>query len=1057
MNNPVPSHDLEARLAAVRSMIRRTQRARAVFLIVTVALGGLLVAMAADFVLAPLPGAARWMIFVAWIAAVLFVSRRALAPLMRKMPLVRIARWLEERHPEMQERLSTVLETGSAASGASRELLDEIAKAAARDIGEIDPRGEVRAARRRRQWKAPALAAAGLLLIAFAAWPRQSARLLLRALAPFSDVGNAGATDFVIEPGNTELLEGDALRISFTVSGRAKHPQLWLDTASTGGTTQPVDEENGRFVFTIDPARETVRYQVRAGRSHSDTFTATVLPMPRLANLRADLEYPSYAELAKASIDPSKGIDALPGTKVTLGATANTPVESAWIELNGKRVAEGGYRSSSAGSRYVFNWLMETGSAGEAVVVLAHRLRPRIEALRFDVTVATDHAPEVVITSPEQRELRVRPDETIPLGHEIVEDFGLAEIAIDVEADKPSSIPQSQPERIGGTKPPRYRGTATVAVGSLIDSHPNAREFNIRITASDRRPANLDGPGRGHSEWIKLRVDSNAESLARQELKRDREAARSAIEEAIRDARDAKHEGNRAEHGMRQETPPKEALEQARKAAEKLARAEETASGLAGNLTESLHAAKSDDARSAAKELAEAREKIEDAPLQENPDERGDRMREADKQIERAISQLEKIRDAIERDRQLGEDVVALQELANRQNELAREAESQTGQTANNEDQSPQAPDKEWSEQQRQVANELRREVAERADAKAEALRNQAEKARNLAEAADALAEKQQALSEEARQLADENPTQSSPAPEAHAGNQREQAEAAAELAAQVAELPALESNGPADQAKQAADQAAKSAESAAAEMAKSTTPAEASEKSTGENQESDSTTGSSPGSGSPTPSEMAAAKAAAPMNRQSAERLARSAEALRQAAESFEQAAGAAAQQAAESQPPHGQAQAPAGELAAALEAASEAAGASDSEQAASQSAAAAEALSKAAAAAREAMKGGPPSRSNTPSLAQGARPSPPQGAGMDKPDAEYRQRGANPGLPPELARLGISAADWERIRASLSQDIGAAAGDEVPTEYRTLVRDYFQNLTKPPAGGGK
>ena len=51
---------------------------------------------------------------------------------------------------------------------------------------------------------------------------------------------------------------------------------------------------------------------------------------------------------------------------------------------------------------------------------------------------------------------------------------------------------------------------------------------------------------------------------------------------------------------------------------------------------------------------------------------------------------------------------------------------------------------------------------------------------------------------------------------------------------------------------------------------------------------------------------------------------------------------------------------------------------------------------------------------------------------------------------MPPELAKLGISAADWEKIKASLKSEVGGASAIALPDEYRDLVRRYFEEISK-------
>lgn len=1091
MNPPLTSLEIQTRLDAVRSIIRRTQRSRALFLIITTAIGGLLLGMLLDFVFSPLPAGARWVVFTVWVAAVLGVALRALSPLRREIPLVRIARWLEERHPEMQERLSTVIELAASPGGVSQELLGEIARAAGNDIHSVDPKSEVRSARRRRQWKAPALFVTAVLMLSLAVWPGQVWRLLVRTLAPFSDVGTAGAVRFTIKPGNIELLEDDPLQVAFTVSGNNPRPQVRISTLGGIETTQAAEVDGDGFRFTLAPVRESLHYQVVEGRDVSDTFNATVLPVPSLSNTRAKLRFPSYTSLPESEMDPARGIEAIAGTVVILTASLNTPIEAAWIEQEGKRLCDGSIQPTSGGGTLAFECELSGNTSGQAVVVLKHRLRPRIEAATFEVKVLDDMPPQVLVLSPESNELRVRPAETLRLRYEITEDHAVAGLSLDAEGSgDTAAFPQTLPERYGTSRPLRFRGEVPMSVGELRDRFPGANEFRIRLTARDGRPASLGGPGTGHSDWIRIRIEQDAPSLARQELQAQREETRSAIEEAIRDAREAKQQANRAENRMRQKDPGKDVAEAIEKAAEKLTSSEKIAEEAAAELKESLHADKADELEAAAETLADARERIENAPLQDTPEERGNQLREADQEIQQAIRELEKVRDAIERDQQRAEDTVALQELADEQAELARQAEANENskdQVAANEqpaqadnpvepDSAEQeaAPPKPWSEQQAQVARELQKEVAERADAKAASLEAQAEKARELAREADSLAKEQSELAKQSEQASGESPPGDSPSAEALAERQEAQAEAAADLAEQVESLPATQSNPSAQQASQAARQAAKASSEAAEKVAEaseppaqdageqgkpagSAPPSSDSGKTAAEDSASESQSNKNAPAEPMTPAQQAAAKNAAPLNQQAAGQLAKTAEALRQAAEQFEQAAeNAAAQAAAAAQrpAPQGQATAPAGALAEALAAASAAAATSEAGTAAEQSAAAAAALAQAAQAAQQAMRGQSPGKSGeAPSSAPGQPDQPGMPPGESTPMANFRQQGADPGVPPELAKLGISADDWERIKAALAADVGSTEAEGIPAEYRSLVKDYFQNLSKTPS----
>jgi len=71
-------------------------------------------------------------------------------------------------------------------------------------------------------------------------------------------------------------------------------------------------------------------------------------------------------------------------------------------------------------------------------------------------------------------------------------------------------------------------------------------------------------------------------------------------------------------------------------------------------------------------------------------------------------------------------------------------------------------------------------------------------------------------------------------------------------------------------------------------------------------------------------------------------------------------------------------------------------------------------------------------------------------QPSNPNDPNNRIRSAQANQGLPPELAKLGISLSDWERIQATLKSEVSGSGGGVVPDDYRSLVQQYFQRVSK-------
>ena len=1144
------SHEIESRLKLVRGRIRNAQRCRASWVITTVALGGLLLIMAADWFFAPLPVAVRWILSAVWLVGIGFVAKTVLAPLFKTISLVQIARWIELRHPEMEERLSTVLELSINDSGVSPELLEALAKAAGEDVTKVDPRGEIRAAQTKMRWGKPALGLAAVLLITLAVFPQEASRLLVRAVAPFSDVGNAGAVKFKIEPGHLEVMEGDRLEIKIRHDGGAKQIDFLIRMDGQNEISQPLVREGKEFRYLLDPARKSFKYRVQSGRAQSDIHTATVWPLPVIIEPRVTLDFQSYTGLLKREEPLGEGVEAVEGTSIGLHGKLNTPVEQGWLEIDGRRVAEAKIEMSAGGGRVDISWKPAVGSSGEAVVKFKHRLGREIEALRFPVKVVPDQIPQVVLVSPSQKELKVRPDEVLDLRYEVTEDFSLAATAVEVKADgdRLAMFDQNLPLAINGTRPPRFEGSATITVGQLRTRFPGATEMRLRVRAEDGRPANLGGPGVGNSEWLLIRIDQNAESLARQELRAEHDEARETIEKAIQQAREAKDQMDGLREQVKKEALEDNAVKSLDQATEKLARAEESIAELAKEMEQSIHAAKADEVQQAAAKIAESREDLENAPLQDKQESREAKITEAKENAEQAIKQLEQVRDGMDRDREKIQDLARMLELARQQQEIARQAQ----QNLETPQQSPQAT-QDWKNLQKQMEEALRQALSERPEAKAEALLAQAEAAKEMAREAREVAEAQKNLQEQAKQSAEAAPAtaQADPAaakPDPAAMKEhlqealaKEQAGIAAAVKQELAQaqqdrtaaadlLP--EANTAADAAldqiqtgeTQAAADSAQAAAAAmkeasafgtptspeasqpdpatapetptaaakAAEAAQAETLAELAERqeqvagamealakgnlaealqglqeaqaaAAAELASEIKSTPLAEGSGNMSEagnkaqqgSEQAKAaeakgetgqqQQAASQHEQAAQNFQKSAEALDRAATEFSQAAAAAAAQ----QANPNKAPLSAGELAEAFQQAAQAA-ASEGADAAQKAAASAAALAQASQAARSQMQG----------LPAGSKPAAPAGPpGMASPPGTpgvlgelegLQQRAADPGVPPELAKLGITASDWEKIQANLASDIGSGGPDAIPKEYRSLVKGYFESMSK-------
>ena len=1147
---------LEPVLRRLRQRIRRVRATRGALITAVTALAALLALVAIDWAFSPLPTVVRWLCPLVWLALVTTAATLWWAlPLHKPLELVRIARWLEIRHPELDERVSTVLEiTGHDANGMSTGLMDVLAREAALDLVQIDPQLEV-STRRARHWLWPAAGLLAVWALLFALWPDLTARHVVRALVPTSTLGSVGSIS--VTPGSVELIDGDALTITARHSAGARKPlELVLHLPDGTSPALPMDVGDAGSAYQLGKAEHSFKYEVRSGHETSDTYQVTVWPQPQLADARVLLEFPAYTGWAAREQALGDGIAAIAGTKVELRAKLNTPVETAGFEIDEQTAGSATLQRAADGGTLVANWTLAKPGHSSARVVLKHRLKREFEAARFTLETHPDAPPEAQWIAANDKELHLRPDDSFEHGFEVTDDVGLGAVQLEVQPEQGDAarLPLDTPPRTGTPEAPIWHGRVHQAVAALVSRWPQVRVFKLRVRAEDNRPADFAGPGVGTSEWLTLRLDEGAQSLARQDVAAAHADARNTLEEARQAVQQAREKIDRRRPDLQKDKIPDDAAKDLAQAREQLAQAHDKLEQLAARLPDTVHGDKAPEVRQAAATVEQARQQLENAPLQDTPQQRDQSAATARDTAAKAEQQLEKLRDEIQRSEPQVQDFARLKELEQQQAEVARQAEQALASTPPDAA-APAKPAQPWQQKQASVAEAIRQDAQQQPQAQAAALEHQAQQARQLAAEAQ-----QQAAAQDALKLLDANPPTpqiqptATPDPAAAAAAEaaakqaihdqlaKEQAAIATDAKKELADarqrqdtptanalpeaveaaqhasdaLAHQDDHAAASEAKQAASELAAAAKTAAGKpetpptAANPSTPsaaadpansaknaaaaAELTDLASRQEQVSAALTALDQGKPAEAAADLAALRAAQTANLaeairetpqingatgfmqqaaqssqqaaseakqaaqadaqgkpadasgnhgQAAQQLQQTAAQLTQAATEFsQQAAQAAARQASDRQAP-----VPAQPLAAAFAEASQAATANTQAAAASEARAAAQALAQAADGALRTMQGqtpGQPGQPNPPGqLGQATPPNTP-------PDDSLRNRQADPGVPPELAKLGVSAADWEKIKTSLKSEVGGSSTIALPEEYRDLVRRYFEQISK-------
>jgi len=762
-------------LDKLQSMIRRIRRllfVRGLFATLAVALACLLLIMAIDATLTLFSPAARWALSIAGMAVTLVAAWWFLfRPLSKKVSLTQMARILEIRHPELQERISTAVELLSSddpdSVKGSQELISAVVDSAVDDVGTVDPNTEFRATRGKK-FVVAAGVFAGIILLTLIIWPRQSWTLMARAMAPFLDIGNAYAESLVIDPCDIRIATGDSLTISMTVNHkrlrRAELRTLLPDgTDSVERMNLLSEEEDGtkRFALTFPQVEDDFQYRIRAGSALSRYYTVEAIDPPTIEELNIRYDYPDYTSLETPEAVTETGeARAVAHTRVSITATVNKVVQTSKLILN--EATDLGAPEVNGNS---LTWETEllTGMNGNWHLDLTDLDGFANEPVSYPLEVLPDKSPIVQITLPVMRELRLRPTERLSIDADIVEDFGFLDAALIITPDgagDPIVQKQALPVSVGQLN--QFRSSSVLDLPSLRLTDQQTR-IAVQLQVRDNRPADYDGPGVGLSEPIYIIIDRKAKSLADQAIEAQKKEISENLQEAKRELERARDDMRRVEQELnRDDEVNDQARDELDEFSERTESAREKLDEVVATLNQTLFQEQADQAAKISNEtISDAREKADMIPVTDEKRERIKEAQESRQKIEEAIREVDNVAKAMREADDEYRMISQLNDLASRQQELAMNAEEWAREEEENaaaqaqdpaaQKQAEQEQRKQMSQfqsQQNQVQQQLGQMLKDNAAALDEVLETQQADAEALAQEAAQLAAEQESLKE---------------------------------------------------------------------------------------------------------------------------------------------------------------------------------------------------------------------------------------------------------------------------------------------------------------------
>ena len=258
---------------------------------------------------------------------------------------------------------------------------------------------------------------------------------------------------------------------------------------------------------------QNLRYRIEAGDARSLEYTVTVVAAPTITVERIDYDYPDYTGFADRSVERLGDIRAIEGTRVTIHARANQPIEEAAIdfEADGRRDVDAASRRQRRADQLRARRCATIGrrrssratcSASPASTAGSNR-----DPVKYPIDVLPDYGPEVAILAPAGKVRDVRLDETVAIEVEARDpDFALAEVRLHGEAAGRTVFDEQLLSQ--GTHGPLHRPAAC------------SRRANTSLQAGRRRPLLGHRPRQSRPNEDRERFANAANRFARSQAAR---------------------------------------------------------------------------------------------------------------------------------------------------------------------------------------------------------------------------------------------------------------------------------------------------------------------------------------------------------------------------------------------------------------------------------------------------------------------------------------------------------------------------------------------------------
>jgi hypothetical protein len=403
-----------------------------------------------------------------------------LMPLRHKPSDARIARFIEERVPALDDRLVTAVDVMQSRPSQASPILtaplvaDMARRAADVDVNEIVPGEQLRRSGVR-------AGAAALVLLVLAIVAREPARQSVDAA---SLVLFPTKLRLDVRPGNARVKEGTPLAIEARIAGNRAPVSARVEVSDGGDWRSSEMSGAGQFHASFPPAIADFKYRVAVGPLASPVYQVTVVRPPRVTRIDVDYTYPPALDLKSRTETDGGDLYAPAGTAVRLHVFADRPVATGRMSFS-----NGTSMELAAASPTEVTAALRITQDGSYRITLADRDGVTDGAQNeYFIRVLDDRPPDVHIVKPAS-DRSVTALEEVEIEAQADDDYGLerVELVYAIRGQTEHVVPLDVPKRATSAtvRHMLYLEDLGVRAGDFVSYYVRARDITKGVRPNE--------------------------------------------------------------------------------------------------------------------------------------------------------------------------------------------------------------------------------------------------------------------------------------------------------------------------------------------------------------------------------------------------------------------------------------------------------------------------------------------------------------------------------------------------------------------------------------------